>query len=138
MIVCTNTTCPLVQKYLPKLKRLDEKYRGQGVQFVSLNVDPGDSIREMAAHAVGFDLAFPTVKDINGETVAALGVTPDAGSGRAERRSHAPFIAATSTISTTSRGEANQRHAQRPGKRHSRRCWRASRCRWPRRRSTAA
>src|SRR5580704_11381421 len=75
VIVCTSTTCPLVQKYLPKLKRLDEKYRGKGVQFVSLNVGPGDSIREMAAHAVGFDLAFPTVKDINGETVAALGVS---------------------------------------------------------------
>lgn len=75
VIVCTNTTCPLVQRYLPKLKRLDEKYRGRGVQFLSLNVGPGDSIREMAAHAVGYDLAFPTVKDTNGETVAALGVT---------------------------------------------------------------
>ena len=80
VIVCTNTTCPVVQQYLPKLKRLDEKYRGQGVQFLSLNVNPGDSIREMAAHAVGFDLAFPTVKDTTGETVAALGVsrTPEA------------------------------------------------------------
>src|SRR5579864_58720 len=36
VIVCTNTTCPLVQRYLPRLKRLDEKYRGRGVQFVSL------------------------------------------------------------------------------------------------------
>jgi len=75
VIVCTSTTCPLVQKYLPKLKRLDEKYRGKGVQFVSLNVNPGDSIREMAAHAVGFDLAFPTVKDVNGTSAAALGVS---------------------------------------------------------------
>jgi len=80
VIVCTNTTCPLVQRYMPKLKRLEEKYRGRGVQFVSLNVGPGDSIREMAAHAVGFDLAFPTVKDMNDEAVAALGVsrTPEA------------------------------------------------------------
>src|SRR5580693_7542493 len=80
VIVCTSTTCPLVQKYLPKVKRLDEKYRGRGVQFLSLNVNPGDSIREMAAHAVGFDLAFPTVKDSTGDTVAALGVsrTPEA------------------------------------------------------------
>ena len=75
VIVCTNTTCPLVQRYMPKLNRLDAKYRGRGVQFLSLNVGPGDSIREMAAHAVSYDLAFPTVKDINGETVAALGVT---------------------------------------------------------------
>ena len=72
VIVCTSTTCPLVQKYLPKIKRLDEKYRGRGVQFVSLNVNPGDSIREMAAHSLEFDLPFPTVKDINGESVAAL------------------------------------------------------------------
>src|SRR5580692_3453694 len=80
VIVCTNTTCPVVQQYLPKLKRLDEKYRGQGVQFLSLNVNPGDSIREMAAHAVGFDLAFPTVKDTTGDTVTSLGVsrTPEA------------------------------------------------------------
>src|ERR1700722_18636355 len=79
VIVCTSTTCPLVQKDLPKVKRLDEKYRGRGVQFLSLNVNPGDSIREMAAHAVEFDLSFPTVKDINGESVAALGVlrTPE-------------------------------------------------------------
>ena len=42
VIVCTNTTCPLVQRYLPKLKRLEEKYRGRGVQFLSLNVGPGD------------------------------------------------------------------------------------------------
>jgi thiol-disulfide isomerase/thioredoxin len=80
VIVCTNTTCPVVQQYMPKLKRLDEKFRGQGVQFLSLNVNPGDSIREMAAHAVGFDLAFPTVKDTTGDTVTALGVsrTPEA------------------------------------------------------------
>src|ERR1700722_4002342 len=79
VIVCTSTTCPLVQKYMPKLKRLDEKYRGRGVQLLSLNVNPSDSIREMAAHAVEFDLSFPTVKDINGESVAALGVlrTPE-------------------------------------------------------------
>jgi mono/diheme cytochrome c family protein len=75
VIVCTNTTCPLVQRYMPKLNRLDGKYRGRGVQFLSLNVGPGDSIREMAAHAVSYDLAFPTVKDVNGETVTALGVT---------------------------------------------------------------
>src|SRR5580704_12486344 len=79
VIVCTSTTCPLVQKYLTKIKRLDEKYRGRGVQFLSLNVNPGDSIREMAAHSLEFDLPFPTVKDINGESVAALGVlrTPE-------------------------------------------------------------
>jgi mono/diheme cytochrome c family protein len=80
VIVCTNTTCPLVQKYLPKLKRLDEKYRSRGVQFLALNVGQGDSVREMAAHALEYDLAFPSVKDQQGRSVRALGVgrTPEA------------------------------------------------------------
>ena len=38
VLVFTNTTCPLAQKYWPKLKRLDEQYRKEGVQFVSVNV----------------------------------------------------------------------------------------------------
>jgi hypothetical protein len=80
VIVCTNTTCPLVQRYLPKVKRLEEKYRDRGVQFISLNVSSGDSIREMAAHALEFEIPFPSVKDIDAESVKALGVgrTPEA------------------------------------------------------------
>src|SRR3954463_442616 len=31
VLVFTNTTCPLVQKYLPRLKQLDAEFRGQGV-----------------------------------------------------------------------------------------------------------
>ena len=40
VLVFTNTTCPLVQRYWPKLKRLEAQYRDQGVQFVNVNVGP--------------------------------------------------------------------------------------------------
>lgn len=79
VIVTTNTTCPLVQKYWPKLKRLDAEYRDQGVQFVGLNVGPDDTIAEMAQQALDFDVEFPVVKDCDGTCVKLLGVrrTPE-------------------------------------------------------------
>lgn len=70
----TNTTCPLVQRYLPVIDQLDAQYRDQGVQFVAVNVGPDDSIREMAAHAIEYGAEFPFVKDIDGSVVRAVGV----------------------------------------------------------------
>ena len=75
VIVCTNTTCPLVKRYLPKLKRLEQKYRDKSVQFVGLNVGAGDSIRDIAAQAIEYEIDFPMVKDVDANCVKALGVT---------------------------------------------------------------
>jgi thiol-disulfide isomerase/thioredoxin len=79
VLVFTNTTCPLVQKYWPKLHRLDEAYRGQGVQFLAVNVGPDDEISEIAKQAIDFGIEFPFVKDTTGECVKALGIerTPE-------------------------------------------------------------
>ena len=79
VIAFTNLDCPLVKRYLPRLKDLDEAYRDQGVQFISINAAPGDSIVEMAYQAVKADCAFPFCKDFDGEVVRALGVerTPE-------------------------------------------------------------
>ena len=79
VLVFTNTTCPLVQKYWPKLKRLDAAYRGQGVQFVSINISSGDEISEIAQQAIDFGVEFPFVKDIDGSCATATGVqrTPE-------------------------------------------------------------
>jgi hypothetical protein len=63
VLVFTNTTCPLVRRYLPALNKLEKSYRTMAVQFVGVNVGPEDSIREMAAHAVAHDVEFPVVKD---------------------------------------------------------------------------
>lgn len=79
VIAFTNLDCPLVKRYLPRLKELDEAFRDQGVQFLSINAAPGDSIVEMAYQAVKADCAFPFCKDFDGEVVRALGVerTPE-------------------------------------------------------------
>ncbi len=78
LFVFTNTTCPLVRRYLPRLASLHESY-GEHVQFVAVNVGPEDSIGAMASFALEFEIPFPIVKDAGGECVAALGVrrTPE-------------------------------------------------------------
>ena len=75
VLVFTNSACPLVQKYWPKLRRLDEEYRGRGVQLVSVNIGADDEIHEMAQQAIDYGVAFPCVKDTDGSCVKALGVT---------------------------------------------------------------
>src|SRR5438874_2061403 len=37
VLVFLNTTCPLAQRYLPRLNQLEKDYRGKGVQFVAVN-----------------------------------------------------------------------------------------------------
>jgi thiol-disulfide isomerase/thioredoxin len=75
VFVFTNTTCPLVQKYWPRLKRLQASYESRGVQFVSINVGLSDSIRDVASQSIEFGILFPNVKDMTGDCVRALGVS---------------------------------------------------------------
>ncbi len=75
VIVFTKGDCPLVQRYAPKLKSLDEAYRDKGVQFLALNVGAGDSVTDAAWQAIEADWAFPVGKDFDGAAAKALGAT---------------------------------------------------------------
>lgn len=75
VLIFTNTTCPIVQKYWPKLKRLHETFEPKGVQFVSINASAGDEIAEIAEQAIDYAIPFPMVKDADGACARALGVT---------------------------------------------------------------
>jgi thiol-disulfide isomerase/thioredoxin len=88
VLVFTTTGCPLVERYLPALQRLEKEYRGRGVQFLAVNVGADDSIVAMAAQGVEHDMEFPFVKDFDGKCAAALGVkrTPEVALLDAERR----------------------------------------------------
>jgi hypothetical protein len=69
-----TNTCPLVLRYLPRVRELARKYSRRGIQFVAVNVGAGDTIVEMAASAVEHDIPIPFVKDATGEVYRALGV----------------------------------------------------------------
>src|SRR4029077_18381634 len=88
VLVFTNTTCPVAQKYWPKLKRLEDELRPRGVQFVAVNAAADDSISQIAEQALEFGLEFPFVKDVDGSCAKALGVqrTPEVAVLDAQKR----------------------------------------------------
>ncbi|HKB06008.1 MAG TPA: redoxin domain-containing protein, partial [Gemmataceae bacterium] len=79
VLVFVDSDCPLAQKYLPVLDRLERKYRDRGVQFVAVNSGPHDTVVATAAQAVEFGVEFPFVKDTDCKVADALGVrrTPE-------------------------------------------------------------
>ncbi len=79
VLVFTSTSCPLVPRYFPTLKRLEKEYRDKGVQFLAVNVGADDSLVAVAAQAVEHEVAFPFVKDVDGSCVRAVGAgrTPE-------------------------------------------------------------
>jgi len=88
VLVFTNTTCPLAQRYLPILQALETNYRDKDVQFVSVNAASEDTLIDMATQAVRYEMEFPFVKDFDGSCARALGVTrtPEAVVLDSERR----------------------------------------------------
>jgi thiol-disulfide isomerase/thioredoxin/mono/diheme cytochrome c family protein len=80
VLVFTNTSCPVVQRYLPTLQALERDYRAKDVQFVAVNSAEEDTLIAMATQAVQHEIEFPFVKDFSGDCARALGVrrTPEA------------------------------------------------------------
>ena len=75
VIAFTSTTCPLVQRYLPRLKELSAHYMTNGVQFIAIDVGPEDSLKEIAYQALEHNITFPFAKDFDGQCARALGVS---------------------------------------------------------------
>lgn len=75
VLVFTNTSCPLAQKYLPTLTALEKEYRTKGVQFASLNAAEDDTVIAVATQSVKYDVEFPMLKDFGGRCAKALGAT---------------------------------------------------------------
>src|SRR6266481_9006977 len=48
VLAFTTVGCPLVQRYMPRLKALSSEYKDKGVQFISVNVGSDDSIKDVA------------------------------------------------------------------------------------------
>src|SRR5690349_15680592 len=52
VLVFTNTTCPLSQRYMPILRAMEKDYAAKDVQFVAVNAAPDDTLIAMATQAV--------------------------------------------------------------------------------------
>jgi thiol-disulfide isomerase/thioredoxin len=70
-----TNACPLARRYFPRVAELDQEYAEKGVKVVGVNVGPSETIMDMAWHGLEFDIHFPLLKDMDGETAKALGIT---------------------------------------------------------------
>src|SRR5688500_17562450 len=75
VLVFVQSGCPLAEKYMPVLDRLDREYRDKGVQFAAVNSGPAETVTVMAAQAVEFGVSFPFLKDADCKVADALGGT---------------------------------------------------------------
>ncbi|MBX7074418.1 MAG: redoxin family protein [Pirellulales bacterium] len=73
-LVFLNSDCPIAQRFAPRLKELDAKFSGQGIQFVGVYCSPGETIMEMASHALENGFKFPVVRDEDHSVCQELGV----------------------------------------------------------------
>lgn len=55
--------CPVAQQYLPRLKKLSDKYHGQGVRFFGIYPNRRVHVVKMATHAHDQDISFPVFLD---------------------------------------------------------------------------
>ncbi|MCC6697559.1 MAG: redoxin domain-containing protein [Candidatus Hydrogenedentes bacterium] len=79
VLVFMTNTCPVAQRYMPVLEALHTEFRERGVQFVGVNVGPGDSIMDVAQFAADYGITFPIVKDAEAYSAHATGAerTPE-------------------------------------------------------------
>ncbi|MFO0984678.1 MAG: redoxin domain-containing protein [Planctomycetota bacterium] len=75
VLLFVTRSCPLAQRYLPRVIEMERDYRGRDVQFALINAGAGDSILEVAQQMVESGIAFPVLKDFDGDGARALGVT---------------------------------------------------------------
>lgn len=71
-----NTTeCPVTNRYLPKLKEIQNKYRDNQVLVVAVNSNAHDTLEEIKKHATEYEIDFEVLHDEQGRLANSLNVT---------------------------------------------------------------
>ncbi|MEX2316534.1 MAG: redoxin domain-containing protein [Pirellulales bacterium] len=75
VIVFLGTECPLAKLYAHRLVELAAQFEPKGVQFVAVNSNQQDTLREIAHFATVHKIEFPILKDSAHEVANRFGVT---------------------------------------------------------------
>lgn len=74
VIFIQGNGCPLVQKRIPELNRMNEEFRDQGILFCMLNANRQDDRASILAEARAFGIAMPILIDEAQLVAQSLGV----------------------------------------------------------------
>ncbi len=69
VVIFLGTDCPLAKLYAPRLARLADEYRNQGVAIIGIDSNRQDSNTEILHYSRVYQINFPILKDV-GNTVA--------------------------------------------------------------------
>ncbi len=76
VVVCfLGTECPLANRVLPELLRLEVEYRSLGVQFLAVYSHERETLNDVAAHTLERRIPFAVLKDFGQQLANAMGVT---------------------------------------------------------------
>ncbi len=76
VVLCfLGTGCPLANRSVPSVRRLEQEFREQGVQFCAVYSNAGETLGDVAAHALDYRIEFCVLKDFEQQLADALGVT---------------------------------------------------------------
>ena len=80
VLIFAATDCPISNRYIPEIARLDRELTAQGVAFWWVFPNPGDTLATVKKHARDFSIATPTLIDFHQELtrMAHAAVTPEA------------------------------------------------------------
>jgi hypothetical protein len=75
VLVFILSDCPIGNSYLPQLQRLDELFKGRGVNFVLVHADSQTTPQQAQEHAREFKIVIPVLLDPRHEWVQRAGAT---------------------------------------------------------------
>jgi Redoxin len=80
VLVFAATDCPISNRYVPEISRLDRELAAKGVAFWWVFPNPGDTLPAVRKHDEDFSIATATILDARQELVrmAHVAVTPEA------------------------------------------------------------
>jgi len=69
------TWCKPCVRSIPKLVKLHEQYKNQGVEFIGVNVDGTRNLPKVKPFSHSLNIAYPVLLDVNNELMNKLKVT---------------------------------------------------------------
>ena len=75
VLIFTTTDCPVANAMQPEIARLHDEFRGKGVAFTLVHVDPDTTAAKAKEHATAYSITVPYVLDPTHALVKRYGAT---------------------------------------------------------------
>lgn len=75
VVVFFSNTCPHCQRYIDRLKALQQEYRDRQVMVVAINAEESETFEAMKRLAREAQLNFPYLRDVTQDVAQCFGVT---------------------------------------------------------------